>query len=85
MYSCVLRAVGDSLVPMLIIAVGICGFRSLWTIFIAPLLPHHLLYTVCCYQLSWVFGSALFLIYFYRFAPLRHQLARVTKEEERAA
>ena len=84
-YSCVLRAVGDSLVPMLIIAVGICGFRSLWTIFIAPLLPHHLLYTVCCYQLSWVFGSALFLLYFYRFAPLRHQLARVTKEEERAA
>ncbi len=84
-YSNVLRAVGDSLAPMLIIAVGICGFRSMWTLFIAPLLPHQLIFTVCCYQLSWVFGSALFLIYFYRFAPLRHKLALVTKEEELAA
>lgn len=76
-----LRAMGDSLVPMLLIAFGVCGLRVVWVLFVAPLLPHILEYTVCCYQISWAFTSILFLIYYYKLAPIRKVLRGVTPSE----
>ncbi len=83
--SSALRAVGDSMVPMFMIGFGVCGLRCVWVLFIAPLLPAMLELTVCCYQISWAVTSLLFLVYFFRFAPIKDQLADVSREEEAAA
>ncbi len=83
--SSALRAVGDSIIPMFLIGFGVCGLRCVWVLFIAPLLPRMLELTVCCYQISWAVTSVLFLFYYYKFAPIKDQLADVTKEEEAAA
>ena len=80
-----LRAVGDSMIPMLLIGFGVCGVRVLWVLLVAPLLPPVLENTVCCYMISWALTSVLFLIYFYKFAPIQSQLKDVSKEEEKLA
>lgn len=73
-YSSVLRAVGDSIIPMLLTGFGVCGLRMVWVIWITPLLPHQFLYTVCCYQISWAFTSLLFVGYYYLLSPIRKTL-----------
>ena len=73
-FSSVLRAVGDSLVPMVLTGVGVCGLRVVWVLWIAPLLPHRILYTVCCYQISWAVTSLLFVGYYFLRSPLRQKL-----------
>lgn len=81
-----LRAVGDSVIPMIITGIGVCGFRALWVLVIAPLLPWQTLEaTVCCYQISWVITSIVFIIYYNKFAPIRGQLNDISKEEEKLA
>ena len=73
-FSSVLRAVGDSIIPMLLTGFGVCGLRMVWVLWITPLLPHQFLYTVCCYQISWVFTSLLFVGYYYFLSPLNKML-----------
>lgn len=81
-----LRAVGDSLIPTIITGIGVCGFRALWMLVIAPLLPWQTLESyVCCYQLSWAITSVVFAIYYWKFAPIQEQLRDISKEEERLA
>lgn len=80
-YSCVLRAVGDSIVPMVFIALGVCGLRVAWVLLVAPLLPHVLEYTVSCYQISWAVTSLLFAWYYYRKAPVQQLLRGVRPSE----
>lgn len=80
-YSCVLRAVGDSIVPMVFIALGVCGLRVVWVLLVAPLLPHVLEYTVSCYQISWAVTSLLFAWYYYRKAPVQQLLRSVRPSE----
>ena len=81
-----LRAVGDSLIPTIITGIGVCGFRALWMLVIAPMLPWQTLETyVSCYQLSWAITSIVFVIYYNKFAPIRSQLEDISKEEERLA
>ena len=81
-----LRAVGDSLIPTIITGIGVCGFRALWMLVIAPMLPFQTLESyVCCYQLSWAITSIVFLIYYSKFAPIRSQLNDISKEEEKLA
>ena len=80
-YSCVLRAVGDSIVPMVFIALGVCGLRVVWVLLVAPLLPHVLEYTVSCYQISWAVTSLLFAWYYYRKAPVQQLLRGVRPSE----
>lgn len=80
-YSCVLRAVGDSIIPMVFIALGVCGLRVIWVLLIAPLLPHVLEYTVSCYQISWFFTSLLFVWYYYCKAPIQSRLKGVKASE----
>ena len=81
-----LRAVGDSLVPTIITGIGVCGFRALWMLVIAPMLPWQTLESyVCCYQLSWAITSVVFMIYYKKFAPIQDQIGDITKEEEAMA
>ena len=81
-----LRAVGDSLVPTIITGIGVCGFRALWMLVIAPMLPWQTLESyVCCYQLSWAITSVVFMIYYKKFAPIQDQIGDITKEEEALA
>ena len=81
-----LRAVGDSIIPMIITGVGVCGFRAVWVLLIAPILPWQTLEaTVCCYQISWAITSIVFAIYYWKFAPIQSQLRDISKEEERLA
>lgn len=81
-YSCVLRAVGDSVIPMVFIALGVCGVRVLWVLLIVPLLPHTLEYTISCYQISWFLTSVLFTWYYYCKAPIQQRLRSVVASEE---
>ena len=59
----VLRGAGDSIRPMIISLVGICGFRLLWCIFVLP--GRNSIMTVSiCYPISWALTAAAFVIYY---------------------
>ena len=62
--SGVLRGMGDTLVPVIITAVGICVFRLAW---IAAIFPHfHTLKGLSmCYPASWVVTAAAMLVYYF--------------------
>ena len=63
--SGVLRGVGDVLIPSLILAGGICGFRILWLLTAFRLSP--VLLTLCvCYPLSWLVTDGAIYLYFRR-------------------
>ena len=73
--SGVLRGVGDVLTPSLILAGGICGFRTLWLFTAFQLSP--VLLTLCiCYPLSWVVTDVAIYLYF-RHSPVMTRAVRV--------
>lgn len=56
-----IRACGDSMLPMIITGVGICGIRVVY------LMVHNsqtVLEALFCYPVSWVITSIIFIIYF---------------------
>lgn len=58
-----IRACGESLKPMIITAITICGFRVLWII----LYPStNVIETLYCYPISWVVTDVIFLIYYHK-------------------
>ena len=57
-----LRGIGDTLVPFIITAVGICLARVLWIYTVVPL--HHSIATVSMsYPITWGFTSLAYLMY----------------------
>lgn len=60
-FSCAIRACGDSLRPMIITAISICGFRIIWILFYPT---KSVIETLYCYPMTWILTSLLFLIYF---------------------
>lgn len=60
-FSSGLRACGDSLVTMLITAVGVGIFRIIW-IYTVPAVT--VFDTMRCYPVSWILTSALFIVYY---------------------
>lgn len=62
-YSASLRGMGDSLVPMIMTMVGICGFRIAWCIFIVPLAPtmETISYNYPC---TWIITASAFIFYY---------------------
>lgn len=58
-----IRACGESLKPMIITAITICGFRVLWIIFYPSTTVIETLY---CYPISWVVTDVIFLIYYHK-------------------
>lgn len=59
--SSAIRACGESLKPMIITAISICGFRMAWII----LYPStNVIQTLYCYPLSWIISDVIFLVYY---------------------
>lgn len=59
-----LRAMGDTLVPMLLNCGGICGLRFLWTVFICPRHPSIEMLELN-FPISWAITLVLFVIYYF--------------------
>ena len=70
-YSSGMRACGDSVVPMVMTALGICGTRMLW-IFFGP--NSSVLEVLFCYPVSWILTSTLFIVYYLNGGWLRRSL-----------
>ena len=67
---CTLRAIGDALHSMIIIALGTCGLRILWIFAVARHFTN-LRMTIACYPLSWAVTSIVFVIYYRYFSPVK--------------
>ena len=60
-----LRGMGDTLIPTVITAVGICALRVLWIFAVVPLW-HDILAITISYPISWALTSTAFLLYYAR-------------------
>ena len=66
MLSGALRGMGDTLIPTLLTALGICVFRSVWMFLVIPHW-HEIEGITISYPISWVItGIAFILYYLYR-------------------
>ena len=67
-----IRACGDSMLPMIITGVGICGIRVVY------LLVHNsqTVLALFCYPVSWVVTSIIFIIYFLQGSWLKRSLKK---------
>lgn len=65
-----LRGMGDTLIPTIITALGICLARVLWIFAVVPGW-HELFAVAVSYPLTWVLTSAAFIIYYARFKKRR--------------
>lgn len=61
-----LRGMGNSLVPMLLTSIGVCGLRVLWIFIAVPKRPE-IKTVIFSYPLSWAVTSVLFIIYYMHF------------------
>ena len=69
-FSGSLRGIGDSWIPMIITASGVCILRIVWILTIVPKYPN--IYTILwAYPISWVTTSILFLIYMFGFSKMK--------------
>ena len=58
-----LRGAGDSVRPMIISLIGICGFRLLWCSLVVPA-HYNIMMISICYPISWALTAAAFLLYY---------------------
>ena len=65
MISGTLRGMGDTLIPTIITAMGICVFRVIWLFSVVPQW-HEILAIMISYPISWVLTSAAFFCYYKR-------------------
>ncbi len=71
-----IRACGDSIIPMIMTAVGIGAFRIIWIIFY----PGTTIFdTLICYPISWVATSLLFLVYYLQGGWLKRSMKQREK------
>ena len=75
-----IRACGDSLMPMIMTALGIGAFRIVWILFY----PSQTIFdTLRCYPISWAATSVLFVIYYLQGGWLRRSLKQQQKLMEK--
>lgn len=67
-----IRATGDSFIPTLITAAGICGLRILWIFFIVPTNPH-IGTVLTVYPVTWFLTSFIFTVYYLHGGWLRRR------------
>ncbi len=63
--SGLLRGVGDAVVPVIIVAVGICGIRLLWIKVVFSYFPT-LMGVSLCYPVSWLITAVALTIYYFK-------------------
>ena len=71
--SASMRGCGETFRPMLLALIGTCGFRVMWVIMLHVLTEPSLFNVTLCYPLSWLFHSALVILY-YLFGRWRSRL-----------
>ena len=70
-YSNAIRGTGQTFIPMLLTCFGICVFRILWIFLYIP--SHRTVPDlIISYPISWIFTSALFIVYYYKGNWLKH-------------
>ena len=81
-YSAVIRGAGESLQPMLITVIFICGLRMVW---LFAVLPHfHTMEMVAySYPISWVITGAIFILYYLKGSWLKRCIQRRESLTER--
>lgn len=62
-FSGAMRGMGNTLVPTIISAVGVCVFRAIWMFTVVPRW-HEILAIMLSYPISWIITSAAFIIYY---------------------
>lgn len=65
-----IRATGDSFIPTIITAIGICGLRILWIFFVVPA-NQHVGTVLTVYPVTWFLTSLVFTIYYLQGGWLR--------------
>lgn len=86
-----LRGAGESLKPMIITLVGVCGVRILWVLLIAPLRADSFLFMLACYPITWTITSLIFALYYHSGSWYANKLpagaspAEATERNERLA
>lgn len=75
-----LRGMGNSLVPMLLTSIGVCGLRVLWIIIAVPKRPE-IKTVIFSYPLSWAVTSVLFIIYYMYFWNKRKHKSDIGNEK----
>lgn len=69
-FSGSLRGIGDSWIPMIMTACGVCVLRIVWILTMVPKLPN--IYTILwAYPISWVTTSILFIVYMFGFSKMK--------------
>ena len=63
MLSGSLRGMGDTVIPTVITAMGICVFRTIWMFTVVPVW-HEILAITISYPISWILTSAAFIVYY---------------------
>ena len=58
-----LRGTGDSLIPTIITAVGVCGLRVIWILGFVPMNPTVNMVSAS-YPITWTITSLAFIIYY---------------------
>ena len=58
-----LRGAGDSIRPMIISLIGICGFRLLWCTIAVPM-RYDIMMISICYPISWALTAGAFILYY---------------------
>ena len=72
-FSGSLRGIGDSWIPMIITASGVCILRIAWVIIMVPRYPN--IFTILwAYPLSWITTSILFIIYMFGLSKMKFWL-----------
>jgi len=71
-----LRGMGNSLIPMLLTSLGVCGLRIVWIFFVVPIRPG-IKTIIFSYPLSWAVTSVLFIIYYNFYLKKQKKLALV--------
>lgn len=69
-FSGSLRGIGDSWIPMIMTACGVCLLRIVWVLAMVPKFPN--IYTILwAYPLSWITTSILFIVYMFGFSQMK--------------
>lgn len=67
-----MRGAGDSAAPTLMILVGVCLFRVIWVLLLAPVY-HSFDLVIASYPVTWIFTGMLFVFYYYFCSPFRRR------------
>ncbi len=73
-----LRGMGDTLIPTIITAAGICALRVAWIFAVVPVW-HEILAITISYPISWLLTSTAFIFYY---ANVRRKLLPVREREQ---